>query len=244
MQRRHAVGDLAAVEHAQALGGGRVRHPHAALGVEADAVRPPVRGEVGEDAAARQRAVGGHVERRQPPPARLRHDQRAPVRRDDRAVRELEAVRRLAHLAVLGDERERRRAHPAVGEDVRAEVADVGAAPRVDDHVVAVPRRHRRQVGDLLQPAGRDVAHQLAVRHRDDEQRPVGRPAEAGGPVPHLDDRLGVPAGVDGHHLVAPHVGEPQLAVAPARPLAEAQAAEQLAGLVFGHRSSSSRVRP
>ena len=73
--------------------------------------------------------------------------------------------------------------------EVEAEVADVGAAEGVDDHVVAVERGDARQVG-VLDEARRLEAQEPLVEHRDDEQPAVGQPAEAGGlPIRQFDDR-------------------------------------------------------
>ena len=65
----------------------------------------------------------------------------------------------------------------AAAVEVEAEVPDVRAARRVDDHVVAVPGRVLREVGDLGEPVGIEP-QQLPVVHRDDEHAPVGQPAQ------------------------------------------------------------------
>ena len=122
--------------------------------------------EVGEDATAGEGAVGRDVERGEAPPSALGDNQRGAIRGDDRAVGELEALGGGADRAVGGDERERGGAGLVV-QEVGAEVADVGAAGGVDDHVVGVRGGDGREVGDLGEPVAFE-AQQLAVPHRDD----------------------------------------------------------------------------
>ena len=121
---------------------------------------------------------------------RLGEDHRAAVGRDDRPVGELEVVGRHAHRAVGVDAgqlgavaaRFAQRSLDTVLahelEEVEAEVADVGPALAVDDHVVDVEGGDLGQVGVLDEGAVGLEPQELAVEHGHDEHPPVGQPAE------------------------------------------------------------------
>jgi hypothetical protein len=112
--------------------------------------------------------------------------------------------------------------------EVESEVADVRIAVSVDHHVVAVPGRDRRQVGVLDQRTVTRAAHQLALGHEHDEERPVGHPAEPRrtvGEVAVLDPPVTV--GADRVDRPLMEVGVPQPSVVPARPLGEIDAVDQ-----------------
>ena len=97
------------------------------------------------------------------------------------------------------------------------------------------PAGERRAVGVHADGAAASTLQQLLALHRDDEQRAVRQPAETGrGVVEVGDDRVALhaelrPALVERHpvHLVAVDVAEPELAVVPARALAEDQPVDQ-----------------
>ena len=144
-----------------------VGDPEGAVGVEAVAVRADGRrGDQflhvvgsGKRTEARpvptraERPVRRDVERRDSVAERLVDDQRAAVRRDDRAIGESEVLGGHARRPVRIDAYEGCGAERGAAHEVEAEVADVGAALGVDDHVVDVPGRHRGQVGVLDQLA-------------------------------------------------------------------------------------------
>ena len=78
---------------------------------------------------------------------RLAHDQRLAVGRNHAAVGKLEVARGHARRAVGLDHHQLGLLLWRACNDVVAEVADIGAAPAVDHHVVAVIRRERAEVG-------------------------------------------------------------------------------------------------
>ena len=100
--------------------------------------------------------------------------------------------------------------------------SDVRTAEVVDDHVAEARRHDVGQVGD-----GRDgfavVAQYLPVLGRGDQQRPVGTESQTGRRVTRQRQLGHVPVQVDGVHRLAEHVGEPQQALEPSGPLAEAE---------------------
>ena len=155
---RISLDDLPALRHPRATGADRVRGPDAAIRVQRAAVRRELqlrqrlgeraelggRGHLRPDPAFADRPVGGEREGGVAGARGLADDQRPAVGGDHRPVREQQVVGEDAHGAV--------RVHPhqlrgrRVGESlqVEAELADVGAAGRVDDHVVEVARRSAR----------------------------------------------------------------------------------------------------
>jgi hypothetical protein len=135
--------------------------------------------EIGEHPPVGQAAVATDGEGREPPAHGLAHDQGGAIGGDDRSVGEVEALGCGLNAAVGLHQRDRRRSRRGPVVEVEAEVADVGAALPVDDHVVAVEGGHAGQVGVVDQPAARLEAQQLAVGHRDHEQPAVGQPAQA-----------------------------------------------------------------
>src|SRR5471032_1686752 len=123
---------------------------------------------------------------------------------------------------------------------VEAEVADIGAALCVDDHVVAKTGGDRFQFrldGELAI----GEAHQALVGHAHDQHRAVGSPAKTGRTARNLDDRLGLAALVGGVNLMDVEVRVPELALMPARALAEAQAVDE--GFEFHFRTSHSILK-
>jgi hypothetical protein len=120
------------------------------------------------------------------------------------------------HAPVRKDERERGRPRRHARLEVVAKVADVGAAVHIDDHVVAVERGDATQIGHDTE-AGRIEPQQAAVGHRDDEQPPIGEPAEARRTSGNFDDRLAATSEIHREHAVVVHVRDPQLPVPPAR---------------------------
>src|SRR5471030_3461788 len=109
---------------------------------------------------------------------------------------------------------------------VEAEIADIGAALGVDDHVVAGTGGDRFQFRLDGELAARE-AHQAPVGHAHDQHGAVGPPAEAGRTARNLDDDLGLAALVGRADLVDVEVGIPELALVPARALAEAEAVDE-----------------
>ena len=130
------------------------------------------------DPAIGQRAVVRDRERGEARAERLGDDQRAVVG-DDRAVGEPQVLGRDARAAVGVDPHERGRLRLAAAHQVEAEVARVGAALAVDDHVVEVAGGELGDVGVLGDGAVGGAAQHAPVLHRDDEQVAVGQPAEA-----------------------------------------------------------------
>ena len=113
-------------------------------------------------------------------------------------------------VGVDADQRGRRRV--GAGHQVEAEVADVGAAGGVDDHVVEVPAAVLADVGVLGDGAVRRPAQDPVVAHRDDEQRAVRHPARAptAGPRPRAPpprDRSRRPSSTGGGRSPTPTSG-------------------------------------
>ena len=71
------------------------------------------------------------------------------------------------------------------------------------------------------------VSKDLAAIHRDDEKVAVRQPTEPGGRVVETKDRLAMAFEVDGGDGLLEEVGVPESIVAPARPLAEVDAADE-----------------
>ncbi len=129
-----------AVDDPLELVGQRHRRPHAAFGVQGDAVGRPVQ-TVGEDAPVTQRAAVVDGERGEPAADRFGDDQGLSIRRDHHSVGKVE---------VLGDDGGavvRIKAHDhAAGECLGP---DVGAPGGVDDHIAEAGRNQGREIGDL-----------------------------------------------------------------------------------------------
>mgnify|MGYP003349271073 CR=1 FL=1 len=132
----------------------------------------------------------------------------------------------LTHRAVgvHPDEHGRHRGRAAV--EVEPEVADVGAAGRIDDHVVAVERRERREVREGDERTVPDPQH-APVPHRDDEEVPVRVPAEARRPLGHLDDRAHRAVRIDREHPGVVHVAEDEATLVPPGSLREPEALDE-----------------
>src|SRR5215813_15180458 len=80
------------------------------------------------------------------------------------------------------------------------------------------------------------------VEHRDDEELAFRGPSQPGRTLRDLDDGLIAAIETDGRHAVRVEIGEPELAVVPARRLAELQAVEQDLELRAAcHRTNSSQ---
>ncbi len=143
----------------------------------------------------------------------LRDQQGGPLRRTLLVVEQEQAVREHQRLAqaqqfTLGGEtgegcpgRSRRGVEHRVGLPadeavvVEAEVAHVGAAQPVDEHVVDGPAGDVLEVGVHDQGAVRlPPVHTVPV-HRDDQHPPVGQPAQAPGPARDLQPPSPVPPG-------------------------------------------------
>ena len=182
--------------------------------------------ERGEEAAVAERAAGGNVERGEPVGEGLGDDQRAAVGGDHHAVREDELVADARRAAVGIDADDACVPRRRVVVPVVAEIADVGPARGVHHHVIAQAGRESREIGMEMQRLAVEPQH-APVQHRDDEQLPLQGPAEAGGALRDLDDRLGVPGEIDGRDAMGVEVGEPELAVAPPRRLGKLQSVEQ-----------------
>jgi len=138
-------------------------------------------------------------------------------------------------------ERHRRRLRLLARVEVETEIADVGPAARVHDHVVGVEGEHGREVRVQRETAVRLAAQQLALPNRHHEETPVGQPAEARRLVVEGQHRLVPTVSVERQHATGMHVGDPQLAVVPARILGEAQAGEQQARSAHGFFSAGTR---
>ena len=119
---------------------------------------------------------------------------------------------------------------------VEAEVAGVGAALGVDEHVVQRAAAVLAQVGvGGDRPVDR-AAQDPVVLHRDHQQRVVRQEAEPGRLVLDLDDRGLGPVRVDRVDGVAVEIRRPPAAVVPARPLEEGPALDERAQLSLSHR--------
>ena len=115
------------------------------------------------------------------------------------------------------------------GVQVEAEVPDVGAAPGVDDHVVAVEGGERGEIGGDGE-ATRVETEEAPVGHRYDQQAAVGEPAEPRRLTWHLDHGLRSSGEVDRHHAMRVHVREPELPRMPSRALGEDETIEEHPG--------------
>ena len=217
--------DRAALEHANHLMGKGAGDPDAAFGIEADPVGIAGR-RLGPDSPIGERAVGRDVECRQALGEGLADDHRPAVGRDDRAVGEHQLVGCRMDGAVRVDAGQHGGARLLAGMAIEAEIADIGAALRVDHHVVAEPCREGAEFR-LDRELAVGKAHQPSVGHAHDQHRAVGPPAQPGRPARHLDDRLGLAGFVDGADLVDVEVREIEPVVPPARALAEGKAVEQ-----------------
>ena len=226
---RDAFEHLTPFAHPQAFARSRRGEPDRALGIEADAVGRG-RTQVGPDATPRQAAVGGDIEGRQAVRRRLGDDEGAAIERERGAVGKHHVGGHRSSPAVGHDEDQRRRLQRGLGKQVEAEMADIGAAFRVDPHIVAMKARQRAQVGMGDECAVRLLPQHALVEHRDDEHPPVGQPAQAGGLARHLCDGVQRARGqVEAMHAPGIEVGQPERAVMPARRLRERQAsADQL----------------
>jgi hypothetical protein len=160
---------------------------------------------------------GGDVEGGQPPAEGLRDDEH--VAEQHHAVGEEQVVGDGLRGAVGVDAGHGRPGDRVAGHEVEAEVADVGAAPVVDDHVVEVLGDEPRQVGVLDQRPVVLAAQDAVVTHRDDEHPPVGEEAEAGGLPGDLRHHLVAAAGLDRDDPLGVEVRDPQPALVPARAL-------------------------
>ena len=178
------------------------------------------------DAAVGQRAVGLDRERREAGGEGLGDDERAVVG-DDHAVGEPEVLGGDARAAVGVDAHERRGRRVAAAHEVEAEVAGVGAPLAVDDHVVEVPARERRDVGVLGDRAVGRAPQHAPVLHGHDQQVAVGQPPEARGLALDLEHGLLAAVGVVGEDRAAVEVRGPPAAVVPARALEVGAALEQ-----------------
>ena len=105
---------------------------------------------------------------------------------------------------------------------IEAEVAHIGPAGRIDDHVVAMKGGEGRQVRVLEQTAVRLPAQQAPVLHGHHEQAAVRQPAEPRGFVLDVHDALELAVRRQGADPAVVHVREPEAPVVPARALAEA----------------------
>ena len=157
----------------------RYRDPDAALRVQADAIRRAV--ELRPHAAVGERSVGVHVERGQARGHGLGDDQRLAVGCDHHAVGKREIVSRNAGIAVGRDEDQAGvRSLVATAEEIEAEMANVGPALRVHDHVVAVEGGQPAHAG-RLRPSGRTAGRlqtpPIDAGHGRHETTPRGEPA-------------------------------------------------------------------
>src|SRR5207244_2884000 len=126
-------------------------------------------------------------------------------------------------------EHELRRMERGRGVQVEAEVPDVGAAPGVDDHVVAVEGGERGEIGGDGE-ATRVETEEAPVGHRYDQQAAVGEPAEPRRLTWHLDHGLRSSGEVDRHHAMRVHVREPELPRMPSRALGKDETIEEHPG--------------
>jgi len=104
---------------------------------------------------------------------------------------------------------------------IEAEIADIGATGRVDDHVVAMEGRNAAEIGVDAHPPVRGPAQHAATRHGDDQHRAVGHPAEARRRIVHFEFHADVSFRRHRFDGVGEKVAEPEAAVPPARTLAE-----------------------
>ncbi len=125
-------------------------------------------------------------ERADAPAHALADEQRAAIGRDRSAVRERDRVRDGVRATIGFDRDQHGFARLLTGVDVETEVADVRASDAVDDHVVALRRRDRRQVGVQDERAVGLEAQHTPIAHRHDEHAPVGQPSEARWLLGHL----------------------------------------------------------
>jgi hypothetical protein len=116
---------------------------------------------------------------------------------------------------------------------IEPEVADVGTALCIDDHVVAVEGCDVAQFGMDDQPVVVEAQHS-AIGHRHHEQRAIGQPSEAARLPGHLDLALDVAVEIEGLDRQVVHVAEPQGAVVPPGSFAEAETCGERLGLVHG----------
>ena len=108
--------------------------------------------------------------------------------------------------------------------EVEPEVADVGAARGVDDHVVAVEIRDAAQLGMDADIAAGRTAQQPPLGHRHDQQRTVRHPAKPGRPIVDFEFRPYISGERHRFHRVSKKVAEPQAPLTPPRRLAEIDA--------------------
>ena len=86
------------------------------------------------------------------------------------------------HAATVGFDREEVRLAPRLAAvHVEAEVADVGAAAAVDDHVVAVRTGASVERSACTTSAPSSNRSTLPIDHRHDEHATVGQPSEPAG---------------------------------------------------------------
>jgi hypothetical protein len=114
------------------------------------------------------------------------------------------------------------------GVQVEPEIADVGASAGVHHHVVAVKAGEGRQVGVLVERPSRKRSRRRSVMETTSRSPPWSAASR---------DRRASPAPrrrcsrcrLRGHaqHLMVVHVGQPQGALMPAWPLAEAQVVDE-----------------
>ena len=124
---------------------------------------------------------------------------------------------------------------------VPSEVADVGPALLIDQHVVAMPGGEVSQECDLCEPFGVE-AQQTAIDHGDDQESAFGVPAETGRSSSDLGDGFGISVEVEGDYPVPVHVGEPEPAFVPAWTFGKGETVEQ--GSQLRHRASLLRSPP
>ena len=141
------MGDLTAFHLADAFVAGRGGAPDAVAGVQADAVGYCTIRQFGPYTLVAQAAVGGDIECAQTAAEAFADNQRRAVGGDDGTVWKHHIVIFDVDTAVRINANELRRAGFAALVQIEAEVAHVGAALGVDDHVVAVPAGVAAEVG-------------------------------------------------------------------------------------------------
>jgi len=100
------------------------------------------------------------------------------------------------------------RARRLPGSKVKAKVANVGAPLGVQHHVVAMKRRQRRQISHLCQ----NVAikpQQTPIRHRHQQQFPIGQPTQTGRLTRHRHHGFTTTRHVHPLHAMSVKVREP-----------------------------------
>jgi hypothetical protein len=117
------------------------------------------------------------------------------------------------------------RPQPVTGHQVEAEVADEGPATAVHDQVVDVSRGMTGEVRVHDEDPVRLPAQNLPVAHGDDQQPPIGQPAQTGGLPGHVGLRPEVLAVLPhGPDPISVEVDEPESSLAPTWRLQEVEA--------------------